>query len=103
MINEPAEAFYGVDARSIVDVLWSSWPAFTTLRPDDVGMAGSSARSIDFIQTVQELSDAGLICYEALIIGTSGVRVNDAALTARGRSVLGSWISAHRSGVTRFG
>lgn len=92
MINEPADAFQGADVRPIVDVLWAHWPAFRMLSPGDVGMDASPAQTMAFIRIVQELSDAGLICYEALVIRGTDVRLVDAALTARGRSVLSSWI-----------
>jgi hypothetical protein len=85
--DEPAQAFETADAMTIVDALWSNWPIVATLRAVDVGMAAPD-RAIDFIQTFQELSDAGLISYEAFVIGPGGPQVIDAALTARGRALL---------------
>lgn len=90
MINQPAEAFNGTDVRPIVDVLWAHWPAFMLLTPADVGMDFPPVRTMDFIRTIQELSDSGLVCYEALVIRGPEVRVIDAALTARGRAALAS-------------
>ncbi|AQR76036.1 hypothetical protein BXU08_19235 [Sphingomonas sp. LM7] len=74
----------------MVDALWLSWPIVVTLRPADVGMQLSPNREIDFIRTVQDLNDAGMISYEAFVVGTSGPQAIDAALTARGRALLGA-------------
>jgi hypothetical protein len=49
---------------------------------------GSAERINDFIRNFQDLSDAGLISYEAFVVGPGGPQVIDAALTARGRAVL---------------
>lgn len=89
MIDEPAQAFESADARTIVAALWSSWPIVATLRPADVGMDASPDRHIDFINAFQNLGDAGLITFEAFIIGPGGPQMIDAALTARGRALLG--------------
>lgn len=89
MIDEPAQAFESADARTIVAALWSSWPIVATLRPADVGMDASPDRLIDFINAFQNLGDAGLITFEAFIIGPGGPQMIDAALTARGRALLG--------------
>ena len=89
MIDEPAQAFENADARTIVAALWSSWPIVATLRPADVGMDASPDRLIDFINAFQNLGDAGLITFEAFIIGPGGPQMIDAALTARGRALLG--------------
>jgi hypothetical protein len=95
VINEPVHAFDRADARSVVDLLWSSWPVLATMRPADVGMEGSAHRAVDFVNTIQELSDSGLIIYEAFVVGPGGPRVLEVALTARGRAMLGSWLNAH--------
>jgi hypothetical protein len=89
VIDEPAQAFESADARTIVAALWSSWPIVATLRPADVGMDASPDRLIDFINAFQNLGDAGLITFEAFIIGPGGPQMIDAALTARGRALLG--------------
>lgn len=88
MIDQPADAFHGADAGPVVEVLWAHWPAFTVLTPADVGMDTTPARAMDFIRVLQDLSDAGLVCYEALVIRGAEVRVVDVALTARGRARL---------------
>jgi hypothetical protein len=85
--DEPAQAYESADAKTIVDALWSNWPIVVTLRAADVGM-GSAERITDFIRNFQDLSDAGLISYEAFVVGPGGPQVIDAALTARGRAVL---------------
>lgn len=87
MIDEPAQACNSADAQTIVDALWSSWPMVVTLRAADVGM-DSADRVTDFIRNFQDLSDAGMITYEAFVIGTGGPQVIDAALTARGRAMI---------------
>jgi hypothetical protein len=87
VIDEPAQAFESADAKTIVDALWSNWPIVATLRAVDVGMT-TPERVTDFIRTFQELSDAGLISYEAFVVGPGGPQVVDAALTARGRAWL---------------
>ena len=66
-----------------------------TMRPADVGMAGSANRAVDFVNVIQELSDFGLIIYEAFVVGPGGPRVLDVALTARGRSLLAACMTAH--------
>jgi hypothetical protein len=49
---------------------------------------GSADRITAFIQNFQDLSDAGMITYEAFVVGTGGPQVIDAALTARGRALI---------------
>jgi len=88
--DEPAQAFKSADAKTIVDALWSNWPIVMTLRAADVDMIAPD-RVIDFIRTFQELSDAGLISYEAFVVGPGGPQVIDTALTARGRAVLSAY------------
>lgn len=90
MIDESAEAIESADARTIVDALWSSWPLVATLRPADLGMDESAERLIDFIKAFQDLGDAGMIIFEAFVVGPAGPQVIDAALTARGRALLGA-------------
>lgn len=46
-------------------------------------------RHIDFIKALQELGDSGLITFEAFLVGPGGPQMVDAALTARGRALLG--------------
>jgi hypothetical protein len=87
VIDEPAQAYESADAKTIVDALWSNWPIVVTLCAADIGM-GSADRVTDFIRNFQNLSDAGLISYEAFVVGPGGPQVIDAALTARGRAVL---------------
>lgn len=87
MIDESAQAYQSADAKMIVDALWSNWPIVVTLRAADLGM-DSAERVTDFIRNFQDLSDAGLISYEAFTVGPGGPQVIDAALTARGRALL---------------
>ncbi|WP_135965241.1 hypothetical protein [Sphingomonas gei] len=86
MIDEPAQACESADAKTIVDALWANWPMVVTLRAADVGME-SAERVTDFIRNFQDLSDAGMISYEAFVVGPGGPQVIDAALTARGRAL----------------
>ncbi|WP_294056017.1 hypothetical protein [Sphingomonas sp.] len=69
-------------------VLQARWPALTTLTPASIGVAEGTDATREFLRTVRELSDAGLLSYEALVVGPTGPVVIDAALTARGREVL---------------
>lgn len=94
MTDESAQAFENADAKTIVAALWSNWPIVATLRPADVGMDASSDRLIDFIKAFQDLGDAGLITFEAFIVGPGGPQMIDAALTARGRALLGPEMNA---------
>lgn len=94
MIDETAQAFENADAKTIVEALWSSWPIVVTLCAADVAMNDSPERHIDFIKALQELGDAGLITFEAFIVGPGGPQMIDAALTARGRALLGPGMSA---------
>ena len=91
MIDESAQAFESADAKTIVEALWPKWPIVVTLRAADIGMA-SPDRMTDFIRNFQDLSDAGLISYEAFVVGPGGPQVVDAALTARGRALLSTRI-----------
>jgi hypothetical protein len=89
VIDETAQAFESADAKAIVEALWSSWPIVATLRPADVGMDDTPERLIDFIKAFQDLGDAGMITFEAFIVGPAGPQMIDAALTARGRTLIG--------------
>jgi hypothetical protein len=81
-------------ARAVLQSLWSAWPAAIILRPCVAGPGSLADPALEFVQAVQRLSDAGLIGYEALVIGLDGPRLVDAALTARGRATVGTWLSA---------
>ncbi|NIJ19353.1 hypothetical protein FHS95_001022 [Sphingomonas naasensis] len=102
MIDDPVQAFESADARKVVDALWSSWPIVVTLGPAEVGMDESPDRLIDFIKTVQELCDAGLVTFEAFVVGPGGPQAIDAALTARGRALLGSRAPAPPATITQL-
>jgi hypothetical protein len=92
--DETTEAYDDSDVRTIVEALWLSWPIVATLRPADVGMHVSAERQVDFIRAFQQLNDAGMVCYEAFIVGSAGPEVVDAALTARGRARLARFVEA---------
>jgi hypothetical protein len=89
VIDEATQALENADARTIVEALWSSWPIVVTLCAADVAMGDSPERHIDFIKALQELGDSGLITFEAFLVGPGGPQMVDAALTARGRALLG--------------
>ncbi|MHA6719541.1 hypothetical protein ACX40Y_08805 [Sphingomonas sp. RS6] len=72
---------------SIVRALTAAWPGSATLRASALGIGQALDRHHAFIEAVQSLCDRGLLAYEALVIGTAGPVVHDAALTARGRAL----------------
>ncbi|HVJ02715.1 MAG TPA: hypothetical protein VM662_11075 [Sphingomonas sp.] len=88
-------ALESADARAALQSLRSSWPATLTLRPASIGLRTPFEHGLDFVRAVQRLSDAGLIAYEALVVGPDGPRVIDAVLTARGRALVSSWLSTN--------
>ncbi len=102
MIDQAAQVFESADARTVVDALWTRWPIVVTLRPADVGMDETADRLIDFIKTIQQLCDAGLVTFEAFTVGPGGPQAIDAALTARGRALLGAWMHPRPPTVTQL-
>jgi hypothetical protein len=72
---------------SIARALKAAWPGSATLHPAALGLGQSLDRHHAFIDAVQSLCDRGLMAHEALVIGTAGPVVHDAALTARGRAL----------------
>ncbi|MBO9622569.1 MAG: hypothetical protein J7500_07640 [Sphingomonas sp.] len=91
--DEYLHALESADARAALQSLRSSWPAVLTLRPTSIGLRTPFEHGLDFVRAVQRLSDAGLIAYEALVIGPDGPRFVDAVLTARGRALVPTWLS----------
>lgn len=69
--------------------LLQQWPRSTVLTPADIGLGGDQAAAADFLAVVETLSDSGYLSYEALIFNADGPMLIDAALTARGRAMLG--------------
>lgn len=76
----------GLHVTPLASILAASWPILVTLTPESVGFADDEEATIEFLRIVQALSDAGLLSYEALLIGSDGPVVIDASLTARGRA-----------------
>lgn len=78
------------ELHALMAVLIGCWPAPVTLTSETIGLDGRPDSHQNFLRTVQALSDAGLIQYEALLVGaTRGPEVVDALLTARGRAAFG--------------
>lgn len=74
----------GIDA--IVLTLQASWPKLVTLTPGDLCLGGDADPKIALLQAIQELSDDGMVSYEAIVFDLEGTRIIDVALTARGRA-----------------
>jgi len=78
------------ELHALMGALLECWPAPMTLTSENVGLDGRQDSNQNFLRTVQALSDAGLLQYEALLVGaTRGPEVVDALLTARGRAAFG--------------
>ena len=77
----------GLDA--VVRVLQASWPVMIRLTPVMTGIGANADSVRDFLNTMQMLIDSGLVTYEAVVVGTDGPEIVDAALTARGRAQFG--------------
>lgn len=80
-VPEPLDA-----AALVIRALGQSWPILETLTPASLGLDESEADLVAFVTAVQQLSDEGLISYEALIVNRDTARLVDAGLTARGRA-----------------
>lgn len=82
-----AEEAPSLDA--IVRILQSSWPVMIRMTPAMTGVGDNADSVRGFLNTMQMLIDSGLVTYEAVLIGTQGPEIVDAALTARGRALFG--------------
>lgn len=78
---EPPDA-----AALLIHALGRSWPILETLTPASIGLEDGEASLVGFLTAVQQLSDEGMISYEALVVNRDSVRLVDAGLTARGRA-----------------
>lgn len=78
---EPPDA-----AALLIRALGQSWPILETLTPASLGLDESEADLVGFVTAVQQLSDEGMIMYEALVVNRDTARLVDAGLTARGRA-----------------
>ena len=78
---EPPDA-----AVLLIRALGQSWPILETLTPASLGLDDGEADLVGFVTAVRQLSDEGLISYEALIVSRDTARLVDAGLTARGRA-----------------
>jgi len=94
LVNRPRDCLNTEDAphlEALGRLLNASWPTLITFTPEAIGLAALPNTKFDFLQSIQSLTDAGLMSYEALVVGSEqGPRVVDAALTARGRLIFRS-------------
>lgn len=73
-------------ANDLMRVLFAAWPAVATVTLDDLQAIGSTHDMREFLGAIEALNDDGMLCFEALVVGTAGPRLIDASLTARGRN-----------------
>lgn len=91
--NGPAKMRTDVPAACALRLL-RQWPRATILTPADIGLGQDEASTASFLSIVETLSDSGYLSYEALIFNAEGPMLIDAALTARGRAMLGQQVDA---------
>lgn len=82
-VREPLDA-----AALLIRALGQSWPILETLTPASLGLDDSETDLVGFVTAVQQLSDEGMISYEALVVNRDTARLVDAGLTARGRAAI---------------
>jgi hypothetical protein len=80
-INEPS-----VEAR-LLNLLADVWPNTANVGPAHLGLSGRGG-GLTFLDAIEELSDGGLLGYEALMIDIYGPRIHQASITPRGRALL---------------
>ena len=73
---------------TLTQALERSWPILITVTPANLGLDEGEDSLVRFLVAVRHMADEGLMTYEALIVGSNGTRLVDAALTARGRAAL---------------
>jgi hypothetical protein len=83
----PLRESTGTIQDSMVGELGRSWPALVTLTPAVLGLEYPGESTLPFLEAIRALTDSGFATCEAIVIGSDGPRVIDAALTARGRAV----------------
>ena len=82
----PLRESIGAIQDSMVSALARSWPVLVTLTPELLGLEYPGEATLPFLEAIRALTDSGFVTCEAIVIGSSGPRVVDAALTARGRA-----------------
>ncbi len=75
----------------VLGSLNQAWPSSATMTPDVIESEDKGSNPALFVDTVQTLSDNGMILYEAFLTGSgSGPRFLDSMITARGKAALQS-------------
>lgn len=75
---------------NVLEFLERKWPIPATVTP---GVLAERSAEVfgksEFVESIQHLSDNGLILYEAFLIeASSGMRFTDTMITARGKAAL---------------
>ncbi|GAA0485232.1 hypothetical protein GCM10009096_29910 [Parasphingorhabdus litoris] len=85
------EANLSETERYVLGSLNQAWPSASTMTPDVIESEDNGRNPALFVDTVQTLSDNGMILYEAFLTGAaSGPRFLDTMITARGKAALQS-------------
>jgi hypothetical protein len=85
----PPEATLSSAERCVLGTLNQVWPSAATMTPDVFDCETPQDNQASFVNTVQNLSDNGMILYEAFLAGsTSEPRFLDTMITARGKAAL---------------
>ena len=71
----------------LLKLLANVWPNTADVDPAHLGLSGRTG-GLAFLDTIEELSDGGLLGYEALMIDMYGPRIHQAAITPKGRALL---------------
>ena len=82
-----------IDERSVearlLRLLADAWPNTANVAPAHLGLSGRNG-GLAFLDAIEELSDGGLLGYEALMIDIYGPRIHEASITPRGRALMRS-------------
>lgn len=85
------EATLSSAERCVLGTLNQAWPSAATMTPEVIRSCESGDDKTAFVDMVQNLSDNGMILYEAFLTGASSEpRFLDSMITARGKAALQS-------------
>lgn len=71
----------------LLALLAAAWPNTANVSPIHLGWNGRSG-ALAFLDIFEELSDAGMLSYEALVISEAGPFIYQASITPKGRASL---------------
>jgi hypothetical protein len=71
----------------LLRLLDDAWPNTADVDPAHLGLTGRNG-ALAFLDVIEELSDGGVLGYEALIIDVHGPRIHQGSITPRGRALL---------------